>query len=72
MTLLEKIIRIDDKEKVVSLKNEYGTFWTGKVKFIFSSVNTESLNSDGIDIIFWQNLSYLINLEKRERIFKQD
>ena len=52
MTLLEKIRRIKDKEKVVSLKNEYGTFWTGKVKFIFSSINTESLNSDGIDIIF--------------------
>lgn len=49
-TLCEKIKNIDS-EKVISLKNKYGVFWTGKAKFVFSAVTYKTWNGTDIEII---------------------
>lgn len=50
MTLGEKIKKINP-EKVISLKNKYGVFWTGKAKFVFGAVTFEAWNGTHIEII---------------------
>lgn len=50
MTLAEKIATIDP-EKVVSLKNSYGVFWTGKAKYVFGAVRLDAWNGIGIEVI---------------------
>lgn len=50
LTLGEKIEKIDP-EKVISLKNKYGVFWTGKAKFVFSTITNKAWNSTDTEII---------------------
>lgn len=50
MTLREKIAKID-LEKVISLKNKYGVFWTGKAKYVFSAVSYEAWNGTHVEVI---------------------
>ena len=49
--LCEQIKRIDP-EKVISLKNKYGSiFWSGKAKFVFNAVTAKAWESDEIGVI---------------------
>ncbi len=50
LTLSEKIAKIDP-EKVIILKNKYGVFWTGKAKYVFSSVTNKAWKSTDTDVI---------------------
>ena len=50
MTLGEKVNRINDNA-IISLKNKYGVFWTGKAKYVFGAVTLEAWNSTEIEVI---------------------
>ncbi len=50
MTLAEKIAKIDP-EKVISLKNKYGVFFTGKAKYVFSHVTLKTWNGTDVEVI---------------------
>lgn len=50
MTLAEKITKIDP-EKVISLKNKYGVFWTGKAKYVFGAVSYKAWNGTHVEVI---------------------
>lgn len=50
MTLREQIERIDG-EKIISLKNKYGVFWTGRAKYVFGAVTLEAWNGTGIEVV---------------------
>ena len=50
MTLREQIKKINP-ETIVSLKNKYGIFWTGKAKFVFGAVRLEAWNGTHIEVI---------------------
>ena len=50
MTLGEKI-KIINLEKIISLKNKYGVFWTGKAKFVFSHVTYQAWNGTDVEVI---------------------
>ena len=52
MTLREQINKIKDQNKIVSLKNKYGVFWTGKAKYVFGAVTYEAWNSTDIEVLF--------------------
>ena len=50
MKLREKIKKVDP-EQIVSLKNRYGVFWTGRAKFVFGAVSSDAWNSESIEVI---------------------
>ena len=51
LPLRDQIKRIDP-EKVISLKNKYGSiFWSGKAKFVFNAVTAKAWESDEIGVI---------------------
>ena len=50
MTLAEKIAKIDP-EKVISLKNRYGIFFTGKAKYVFSHVTYKAWNGTDVEVV---------------------
>ena len=50
MTLSEKIKKINP-DRIISLKNKYGIFWTGRAKFVFSAVTYQAWNSPDIEIV---------------------
>ena len=51
MKLSEIIKEIDDQEEIVSLRNKYGVFWTGKAKYVFGAVTPEAWNGTHIEVI---------------------
>ena len=53
MTLGEKIRKIEQKNPttIVSLKNQYGIFWTGQARFVFGAVTTEAWNGTSVEVI---------------------
>lgn len=53
MTLGEKIKIIEEinPDMIISLKNKYGVFWTGKAKFVFSHVTYQAWNGTDVEVI---------------------
>ena len=50
MTLGEKIEKLNPDE-IISLKNKYGVFWTGKAKFVFGAVALKAWDSTTIEVL---------------------
>lgn len=50
-TLFEIITNIENQNEIVSLRNKYGVFWTGKAKYVFGAVTAEAWNGTNIEVV---------------------
>ena len=48
-------------ETIVSLKNSYGTFWSGKAKFVFNSLTSEAWCS-AVESVEWRDFFVAITI----------